>query len=57
VQANGVGKIKMILQSVGITVLLIFVVFPMPLLLPLAKVLLYFAVVASAISLFVYRSI
>jgi len=56
-QANGAGKVKMILQSSGVATLMVFIVFHIPFLLPLAQVLLYLAVVSAAISLFVYRSI
>ncbi|HEY4502212.1 MAG TPA: CDP-alcohol phosphatidyltransferase family protein [Candidatus Paceibacterota bacterium] len=57
IQANGAGKIKMIFQSCGVAMLLIFVAFPIPFFLFLAQILLYIGVASALISLFVYRSI
>jgi len=57
IQANGAGKVKMIFQSLGVAMLLIFITVPIPFFLFLAQVLLYIGVASAAISLFVYRSI
>ncbi|MEI6190868.1 MAG: CDP-alcohol phosphatidyltransferase family protein [bacterium] len=57
VPAKNAGKIKMILQSVGITVLLLSVAFNLPILILVATYILYLAIIFALLSLFVYRSI
>jgi len=51
------GKIKMILQSFGVSLVLLYIVFPnLPWLLPLAAVLLYVSIFFALLSLIVYSS-
>jgi CDP-diacylglycerol--glycerol-3-phosphate 3-phosphatidyltransferase len=57
VPAKIVGKIKMILQSIGISLLLLAVAFNFPILIIVATYTLYTAIFFSLLSLFVYRSI
>jgi len=56
VPAKAAGKIKMILQCVGLGVLLLYVNFGAPILLSLAAVILYASLFFALMSLFVYRS-
>ncbi len=51
------GKIKMVLQSLGITFLLIFLGWQIPLFFEIARYTLYGAVFFGLLSLFIYRSI
>ncbi len=51
------GKIKMVLQSVALIILLIYSVIPTPVLIPLTAGILYLAIFFALISLFVYRSL
>lgn len=51
------GKVKMILQSVGVGLVLLFVVFPIPWILFLAATLLYLSIFFALLSLIVYSSI
>ena len=55
--AKTVGKMKMVLQCVGLCLLLIYAVWPAPIILELARYTLYTAVVFGLGSLLVYRSI
>lgn len=57
VPAKSMGKIKMILQCVGIMVLFLYVLAGIPALLMVATYLLYAAIVFGLLSLFVFRSI
>jgi len=57
IQAQLTGKIKMFLQSVGLLVLLIYVLTLSPVLLFVATYTLYASLLFALISLFVYRSI
>ena len=57
VPAKTAGKVKMILQSVGISVLLLAVAFHIPVLIFVATYILYTAIFFALLSLFVYRSI
>jgi CDP-diacylglycerol--glycerol-3-phosphate 3-phosphatidyltransferase len=57
VPAKTMGKIKMILQCVGIIFLLFYILFNIPILFTLANITLYGAVVFALLSLFVFRSI
>lgn len=57
VPAKTVGKIKMILQSVGVSLLLLAVVIHLPILITIATYTLYLAIFFALLSLFVYRSI
>lgn len=57
VPAKTSGKIKMILQSVGVAMLLLYLVVPASWILISATYVLYGAVVFALLSLFVYRSI
>lgn len=57
VPAKTMGKTKMILQCLGITLLLFYIVFKIPILLPLATYILYLSVLFAILSLFVFRSI
>ncbi|WKZ26493.1 MAG: CDP-alcohol phosphatidyltransferase family protein [Candidatus Paceibacterota bacterium] len=51
------GKVKMILQSVGVGLVLLFIVFPIPWILSLAATLLYLSIFFALLSLIVYSSI
>lgn len=55
--AKTMGKLKMILQCFGVGFVLLYGVFPNPLLLLLGQYILYAAVLFGLASLFVYRSI
>ena len=55
--AHGTGKIKMVAQSFSILFLFTFIIFSLPLLLTISKVLLLISVIFGATSLFIYRSI
>lgn len=57
VPAKTAGKIKMVLQSFGISFLMLYLVLPADFLLTLSTYTLYGAIVAALLSLFVYRSI
>lgn len=57
VPAKTVGKIKMILQSVGLAILLLHAVFGAPLLLVVATYTLYLAVAFALLSLLIYKSV
>lgn len=57
IQAENSGKLKMIMQSLGIGALLLFAIFQIPFLLVLAQYLFYFAIFFGLISLVVYRAI
>ena len=57
VPAKIAGKVKMILQSVGISVLLLSVAFDLPILILVATYILYMGILFALLSLFVYRSI
>jgi len=55
--AKTVGKIKMILQCVGVGFVLLYGIIPDPLILILGAYILYAAVLFGLLSLFVYRSV
>jgi len=57
VQANTLGKIKMFLQSLGLAILILYIVFSAPLFLLFATNILYTAVIFALVNLIVYRSI
>ena len=57
VPAKTVGKIKMILQSVGLSILLLSVVLNLPVLVAVATYTFYLAIAFALSSLFIYRSI
>lgn len=57
VPAQTVGKIKMILQSIGVGLLIFSFVSSSPILIPAATYTLYLSIVFSLLSLFVYRSV
>lgn len=57
VQANWIGKVKMILQSLGIGALIVYGMTQAPLFLTLGTQFLYVALVSAIISLVVYKSI
>jgi len=57
IQANSIGKTKMVLQSLGLLTLLIYVLYPHALLLNGAELLLYLGFVFALFSLFIYRAI
>lgn len=57
VQSNTLGKIKMFLQSAGLTTLIFYIVFSVPLFLLLATNILYTAVIFAIVNLVIYRSI
>lgn len=57
VPAKAVGKIKMILQSVGVGLLLLSVVSNLSILIIISTYILYLAIIFALLSLFVYRSI
>lgn len=57
IEAELSGKVKMVLQSLGIGALLIAVSFQLPTFLVIAMYLLYLAIVFAIISLVVYKSI
>ena len=51
------GKIKMILQSVGVSLILLFLITGFPIVLVIASYFLYFAIFFALLSIFIYRSI
>ena len=55
--AKTVGKVKMILQCVGVLFALLYGIFPVPFLLIFSQYVLYGAIVFALLSLFVFRSI
>ena len=55
--AKTVGKLKMVLQSVGVGFVLLFSIIPNPLFLLAGQYILYTAILFALLSLFVYRSI
>ncbi len=57
IQAHPVAKLKMFLQSVGVIILLFYLIFNSPWLLPLAAYTLYASFFFSIVSLVIYRSI
>ena len=57
VPAKVVGKIKMILQSVGVGILLLSIIIGMPILVLISTYIFYLAIFFALLSLFVYRSI
>lgn len=57
VPARTVGKVKMILQCIGVGLILLYAAFPLAPLLIAAEYTLYAAVAFALLSLFVYRSI
>ena len=57
IQAVTVGKIKMVLQSFGVGLLLLHLIFPFFWVLPLAAALIYISIGFAVTSLLVYRSI
>lgn len=57
ISARFEGKIKMVLQCLGVGLLLIYAISPLPILLTIASIILYLAVFFGALSLFVYRTI
>ncbi|MBU6370872.1 MAG: CDP-alcohol phosphatidyltransferase family protein [Patescibacteria group bacterium] len=57
VPAKTVGKIKMILESLGVGLIFFFMLFHMPLFLLLARYALYLALLFAFFSLLIYRSI
>lgn len=56
-QAHLTGKIKMILQSIGVILIFLYAVFGGDYLLILAEYLLYLAIIFAAISFLVYKSV
>lgn len=57
IQALPVGKIKMVLQSFGVGLLLLHLIFPVFWVFPLAAALIYISIGFAVASLVVYRSI
>lgn len=57
VPAKSMGKIKMILQCLGLIVLLVAIISGVPQLLVAARLILYLSIVFALLSLFVFRSI
>lgn len=57
IEAEISGKVKMVLQSLGIGALLVSIIFNIPAFLTIAGYLLYLAIVFAIISLVVYKSI
>ena len=57
VQSERFGKIKMISQSVGVSVLFIYMIFPIPVFLLAAQYILYLAIVFAFIQMLTYKSI
>ena len=57
IPAKTTGKIKMILQCVGIIFLFFYVLFGTPVLLVISEIILYLAVVFALLSLLIYKSI
>lgn len=56
-QAENSGKLKMVMQSLGIGALLLFAIFQTPFLLVMALYFFYFAIFFALISLVVYRAV
>ena len=57
IQAENTGKMKMVTQSFGIIALLVYTLFPLPILLTTALYLFYTAILFALISLVVYRAV
>ncbi|HAT68662.1 MAG: hypothetical protein A2481_04595 [Candidatus Yonathbacteria bacterium RIFOXYC2_FULL_47_9] len=57
IQAENSGKFKMITQSLGVVALLVYTLWPLPLLLSSALYLFYAAILFALISLVVYRAV
>lgn len=57
IQAENSGKLKMIMQSLGVVALLVYTLLPIPLLLAAALYLFYAAIFFALISLVVYRAV
>ncbi len=57
IQAENTGKLKMVMQSVGIVALLVYALFGIPLFLVLATYSFYIAIFFALISLVVYRAV
>ena len=57
IQAHPVAKLKMFLQSVGVIILLFYLILQLPWLLPIAAYILYASLFFSVVSLVIYRSI
>jgi CDP-diacylglycerol--glycerol-3-phosphate 3-phosphatidyltransferase len=57
IQAKPSGKIKMILQCVGIILLLLFVMTNIPILLFISEIVIWLAIIFAIVSMFAYNSI
>lgn len=57
IEAEFSGKIKMVLQSLGVASILVSIVFSIPAFITIATYLLYLAIIFAIISLVVYKSI
>lgn len=57
VPAKSAGKIKMVLQCLGVSLILLFLIIGHPFILILATYIFYLAIIFALISIFVYRSI
>jgi CDP-diacylglycerol--glycerol-3-phosphate 3-phosphatidyltransferase len=57
IQAENSGKLKMITQSLGVVSLLLYTLYPIPLLLTTSLYLFYTAILFALISLVVYRAV
>ncbi len=57
VQSEKFGKIKMILQSVGVSVLFVYMIFPISILLISAQYILYLAVLLASVQMLTYESV
>jgi len=57
IEAEFSGKIKMVLQSLGVASILVSIVFSIPAFITIATYLLYLAIIFAIISLAVYKSI
>ena len=57
IQAENTGKLKMVMQSVGVGALLVYIIWDIALFLTLAQYLFYAAIFFALVSLVVYRSV
>jgi CDP-diacylglycerol--glycerol-3-phosphate 3-phosphatidyltransferase len=57
VEARGVGKVKMVLQSLSVGAISLYAFWPLPILLTIAPIFLYISIFFALVSLVVYRSI
>jgi CDP-diacylglycerol--glycerol-3-phosphate 3-phosphatidyltransferase len=57
IEAGVIGKVKMVLQSVGVGLLLLYTIYPSAMLLMVAEILIAAAIICAVGSLFTYNSV